>query len=61
MEPSLGCSGPQIRARSEISENLPRLARLMLLQSLWREPIGGCASPGALDQLPAAQRLLTAG
>ncbi|MGW3655684.1 hypothetical protein ACWD6R_08230, partial [Streptomyces sp. NPDC005151] len=48
-------------ARSEISENLPHLARLMLLQSLWREPIGGWASPGALDQLPAAQRLLTAG
>ncbi len=33
----------------------------MLLRSLWHGPIGSWADPGALDQLPAAQRLLAAG
>ncbi|WP_329336715.1 hypothetical protein OG866_20640 [Streptomyces sp. NBC_00663] len=48
-------------AKSEISEDLPHLARFVLLRSLWRNPIDGWADPGALDQLPAAQRLLAAG
>ncbi|MEY9949860.1 hypothetical protein [Kitasatospora sp. GAS1066B] len=48
-------------ARSEISEDLPHLARFRLLRSLWRSPIDCWADPGALDQLPAAQRLVAAG
>jgi hypothetical protein len=58
---ALGIDDAAAWARSEISENLPHFARLTLLRSLWRGPIGGWASPGALDQLPSAQRLLSAG
>lgn len=35
--------------------------RSVLLRGLWRDAIDGWGAPGALDQLPAAQRLLTAG
>ncbi|WP_432081253.1 hypothetical protein [Streptomyces sp. WAC 04229] len=48
-------------AKSEICEDLPHLARFMLLRSLWRGPIGGWADLDAIDQLPVAQRLLAAG
>ncbi|WP_229815854.1 hypothetical protein [Streptomyces lucensis] len=48
-------------AKSEICEDLPHLARFMLLRSLWRGPIGSWSGPDAFDQLPAAQRLLAAG
>ncbi|MEU1077300.1 MULTISPECIES: hypothetical protein [unclassified Streptomyces] len=48
-------------ARSEIDENQPQLARFVLLRSLWRGAIDGWAAPGALEQVPAARRLLDAG
>ena len=35
--------------------------RSVLLRGLWRDAIDGWGAPGALDQLPAAQRLLAAG
>ena len=35
--------------------------RSVLLRGLWRDAIDGWDAPGALDQLPAARRLLAAG
>ncbi|MFF5304164.1 hypothetical protein ACFY5F_32865 [Streptomyces sp. NPDC013161] len=35
--------------------------RSVLLRGLWRDAIDGWGAPGALDQLPAARRLLAAG
>ncbi|WP_329562037.1 hypothetical protein [Kitasatospora sp. NBC_01266] len=58
---TLGAADGADWARSEISEDLPHLARFLLLRGLWRSPIDGWADPGALDQLPAARRLLAAG
>ena len=58
---ALGAADAEAWAKSEVSEDLPHLARVMLLRSLWRGPIDGWADPGAFDQLPAAQRLLAAG
>ncbi|MFC8722634.1 hypothetical protein [Kitasatospora sp. NPDC057198] len=36
-------------------------ARYALLRALWRDAIDGWSAPGALEQLPAARRLLAAG
>ncbi|WP_260606475.1 hypothetical protein [Streptomyces sp. WAC08241] len=58
---ALGAADGGDWAKSEICEDLPHLARFVLLRSLWHGPIGSWADPGALDQLPAAQRLLAAG
>ncbi|MFD9561739.1 hypothetical protein [Streptomyces sp. NPDC059994] len=58
---ALGAADAEEWAKSEIREDLPHLARFMLLRSLWRGPIDGWADAGAFDQLPAAQRLLAAG
>lgn len=58
---ALGAADAADWVRSELSEDLPQLARFMLLRSLWRSPINDWADPGALDQLPAAKRLLAAG
>ncbi|MFH8241949.1 hypothetical protein ACP4I1_29340 [Streptomyces sp. WG4] len=58
---ALGAADAGGWAKSEICEDLPHLARFMLLRSLWRGPIGGWADPDAIDQLPVAQRLLAAG
>ncbi|MGF6883481.1 hypothetical protein ABIA39_006971 [Nocardia sp. GAS34] len=58
---ALGADDPAGWARSEISENIPHLARFVLLQSLWRGAIDGWDRPGALEQVPAAQRLIAAG
>ncbi|MGW6981489.1 hypothetical protein ACWGE1_18895 [Streptomyces sp. NPDC054932] len=58
---ALGAADAADRAKSEICENQPHLARFLLLRSLWRGAIDGWEDPGAFDQLPAAQRLLAAG
>ena len=58
---ALGATDAPHWARSEIEENQPQLARFMLLRSLWRSAIDGWASPGALEQVAAARRLLDAG
>ncbi|MGV4986793.1 hypothetical protein ACVB8X_27435 [Streptomyces sp. NRAIS4] len=55
---ALGVTDPVDLVKSEVLEDLPRLARFVLLRSLWRGPIDGWAEPASLDQLPAAQRLL---
>ncbi|MFJ9822205.1 hypothetical protein ACIRU3_44675 [Streptomyces sp. NPDC101151] len=58
---ALGAADADDWAKSEICEDIPHLARFVLLRSLWRGPIDGWVDPGAFDQLPAAQRLLAAG
>lgn len=58
---ALGAADAPGWARSEIDENQPQLARFVLLRSLWRGAIDGWAAPGALEQVPAARRLLDAG
>ncbi|MEU7696945.1 hypothetical protein [Streptomyces sp. NPDC039028] len=58
---ALGAADPSVWARSEIEENQPHLARFILLRSLWRGAIESWADPGALEQVPAARRLLDAG
>jgi hypothetical protein len=58
---ALGVTDPVNLIKSEVMEDLPQLARFMLLRSLWHGAIDGWTNRGALDQLPAAQRLLAAG
>ncbi|MEU3604495.1 hypothetical protein AB0E83_03340 [Streptomyces sp. NPDC035033] len=58
---ALGAADASDRARSEIEENQPHLARFALLRSLWRGAIDGWAEPEALEQVEAARRLLDAG
>ncbi|XVQ07101.1 hypothetical protein ACQP1W_31245 [Spirillospora sp. CA-255316] len=57
----LGADGPEQWARSEISEHLPQMARFLLLRQLWNEAINGWENPGAVENVPAAARLLAAG
>jgi hypothetical protein len=57
----LGVADPVDLIKSEVLEDLPQLARFVLLRSLWRGAIDAWSEPGSLDQLPAAQRLLAAG
>jgi hypothetical protein len=58
---ALGVTDPVNLIESEVMEDLPQLARFVLLRSLWHGAVDGWTEPGSLDQLPAAQRLLAAG
>ncbi|MFJ3233581.1 hypothetical protein [Streptomyces sp. NPDC086787] len=58
---TLGVTDPVDLIKSEVMEDVPQLARFVLLRSLWHGAIDGWTDPGSLDQLPAAQRLLAAG
>lgn len=58
---TLGADDPESWARSQIEEGLPHLARYMLLRSLWAGCIDSWSGPDALEQVPAAARLLAAG
>lgn len=58
---SLGVTDPVDLIKSEVMEDLPQLARFVLLRNLWHGAIDGWTEPGSLDQLPAGQRLLAAG
>jgi hypothetical protein len=57
----LGALDPEEWARSEISENIPQLARFMVLRALWREAISPWMDASALSDVAAAQRLIEAG
>ncbi|GAA2193736.1 hypothetical protein GCM10009848_54930 [Micromonospora lupini] len=57
----LGAQDPEGWARSEISENIPQLARFMVLRALWREAISPWMDASALSDVAAAQRLIEAG
>lgn len=57
----LGALDPESWARSEISENIPQLARFMVLRALWREAISPWTDGAALNDVAAAQRLIDAG
>lgn len=58
---TLGVADPVDLIKSEVMEDLPQLARFVLLRSLWRGAIDGWSDAVLLGQLPAAQRLLAAG
>jgi hypothetical protein len=58
---ALGVTDPVDLIKSEVMEDLPQLARFVLLRSLWRGAIDSWTEPGSLDQLPAAQRILATG
>ncbi|WP_433652063.1 hypothetical protein ACQP2C_06200 [Micromonospora zamorensis] len=57
----LGALDPESWARSEISENIPQLARFMVLRALLREAISPWMDATALGDVAAAQRLIDAG
>ncbi|MCW3820872.1 hypothetical protein ONA91_41270 [Micromonospora sp. DR5-3] len=57
----LGAEDPEEWARSEISENIPQLARFMVLRALWREAISPWMDASNLSDVAAAQRLIDAG
>jgi hypothetical protein len=58
---TLGVTDPVGLIKSEVVEDLPQLARCVLLRNLWHGAIDGWTEPGSLAQLPAAQRLLASG
>jgi hypothetical protein len=58
---SLGADDASGWASSEIEENIPQLARFLVLRLLWRYAIDAWATTGELDSVPAARRLLAAG
>ncbi|NRQ30711.1 hypothetical protein HII36_02515 [Nonomuraea sp. NN258] len=58
---ALGADDPQGWAASEISEDIPQLARFLALRRIWPDLINAWAAPGALENIPAAARLLAAG
>ncbi|MEV4293421.1 hypothetical protein [Microbispora rosea] len=58
---ALGAADPDSWALSEISEDIPQLARFLALRRIWPELIDSWAAPGALENIPAAARLLAHG
>lgn len=58
---ALGADDPEGWAVSEITENIPQLARFLALRSVWPELIDTWAAPGSLETIPAANRLLSNG
>ncbi len=57
----LGVDAPEEWAQSEVDEDVPQLARLLILRRLWAEGVNGWERPGAIENIPAARRLLEAG
>ncbi|MEO3787173.1 hypothetical protein ABGB12_27935 [Actinocorallia sp. B10E7] len=57
----LGADAPEEWAQSEVDQDIPQLARLLILRQLWAEGINGWERPGAVENTPAAHRLLEAG
>ncbi|MFF3437782.1 hypothetical protein [Streptosporangium sp. NPDC002721] len=55
----LGANNPEEWALSEISENIPQLARFLVLRNIWPEFINSWTN--VLNNIPAGARLLTAG
>ena len=55
----LGCDDPDGRARSEIEEDIPQLARYRLLRTLWPQMIDEWRN--GITNIPAARRALEAG
>ncbi|MFD7444745.1 hypothetical protein [Streptomyces sp. NPDC059909] len=58
---ALGVTDSADLIKSEVCEDLPQLARFLLLRSLWRGAVDGWSDPHSFDQLPSAQRLLADG
>jgi hypothetical protein len=55
----LGCNDPQAWGESEISENIPQLARYRFLQTIWPEMIDSWRA--GISNIPAAQRAINSG
>ena len=57
----LGATDPQEWARTEVEEDVPQLARFLILRQIWRDAINSFEREGQVEMLPAARRLLDAG
>ncbi|AGZ40971.1 hypothetical protein [Actinoplanes friuliensis] len=55
----LGCDEPQSWAESEISENIPQLARYRFLHTVWPQMIDSWRD--GIDNIPAARRVVDSG
>lgn len=58
---SLGADDARGWASSEVEEDIPQLARYLVLRLLWRYAVDIWDTADALDRVPAARRLLAAG
>jgi hypothetical protein len=56
----LGAEDAEGWAPSEISENIPQLARFLILRAIRRQAVDSWARADALTTIPAAERLLAA-
>lgn len=57
----LGAEDPAEWARSEVGEDIPQLARFLVLRSLWRQAVDGWSRPDAIEHIAAGRRLLRDG
>lgn len=58
---SLGADDPDGWARSEIDEDIPQLARFLVLRGLWNDTIDSWRDPSAIASVAAGERLVAAG
>ena len=58
---SLGADDARDWASSEVEEDIPQLARFLVLRLLWRYAVDIWEKADELDRVPAARRLLAAG
>ncbi|MER7694809.1 hypothetical protein [Streptomyces sp. NPDC097610] len=58
---NLGADEPHVWAFSEATENIPQMARYLILRRFWAEGINRWKEPGAIDAIPATHRLLASG
>ncbi|MEV5751523.1 hypothetical protein AB0L00_27185 [Actinoallomurus sp. NPDC052308] len=58
---ALGAEYPEEEARLEVGEDIPQLARFLLLRHIWEYAINSLERPGEIDGIAAARRLLDAG
>jgi hypothetical protein len=57
----LGADDPEEWALSQILTGAPQLARFVFMRCLWRDAVNAWDRPGAVENIPAAARLLEAG
>lgn len=57
---AVGNREPDDWVRSEVSESIPQVARYLVLRTLWSE-VNGWEQAGAVENIPAAKRLIDAG
>ncbi|MFB6613568.1 hypothetical protein ACFCV9_05025 [Streptomyces sp. NPDC056367] len=52
---------PEEWAMSEISEDIPQMARYLFLRRLWADAVNSWEQPGAVESFPVAHRMLGTG